>query len=67
MNLNTLTEKAQEALVGSQQLASQMSHAEVDPEHLLVALVEQPDGIVPEVLRKMNVDPQRVAGAARAA
>jgi ATP-dependent Clp protease ATP-binding subunit ClpB len=67
MNLNNLTEKAQEALVGSQQLASQMSHAEVDPEHLLVALVEQPDGVVPEVLRKMSLDPPRVAAAARAA
>jgi ATP-dependent Clp protease ATP-binding subunit ClpB len=65
MDLNTFTEKAQEALVGSQQLAQQMSHAQVDPEHLLVTLAEQPGGIVPEVLRKLNADPQRVAEAAR--
>ncbi len=67
MNLNTFTEKAQEAIVGSQELAVQMNHPQVDPEHLLVALVEQPNGIVPEVLRKLNVDPQRVGSAARAA
>ncbi len=67
MNLNTFTEKAQEALVGSQQLASEMNHAQVDPEHLLVALVEQREGVVPEVLRKMTVDPVRVGAAARAA
>ena len=67
MDLNTFTEKAQEALVGAQQLAQQMNHAQVDPEHLLVTLAEQPDGIVPEVLRKLNADPRRVADASRAA
>jgi ATP-dependent Clp protease ATP-binding subunit ClpB len=66
MDLNTFTEKAQEALVGAQQLAQQMNHAQVDPEHLLVTLAEQPDGIVPEVLRKLNADPRAVADAARA-
>jgi ATP-dependent Clp protease ATP-binding subunit ClpB len=67
MNLNTFTEKAQEALVGSQQLALQMNHAQVDPEHLLVTLVEQPEGVVPEVLRKLGVEPQRLSEALRAA
>ena len=51
MNLNKYTEKAQEAVLGSQKLAEQSSHALVEPEHLLVALVEQHEGIVPEVLR----------------
>jgi ATP-dependent Clp protease ATP-binding subunit ClpB len=67
MNLSTFTEKAQEALVGAQKLADEMNHAQVEPEHLLAILVEQPEGVVPEVLRKMGVDPQRVSGAARAA
>jgi ATP-dependent Clp protease ATP-binding subunit ClpB len=66
MDLNTFTEKAQEAIVGSQQLAQQMNHAQVDPEHLLVTLAEQPEGIVPEVLRKLNADAKRVADAVRA-
>ncbi len=67
MDLNKFTQKAQEALVGSQELARQLSHSQIEPEHLLVALVEQPEGIVPEVLRKMAVDPRRVAAAARTA
>jgi ATP-dependent Clp protease ATP-binding subunit ClpB len=67
MDANRLTEKAQEALVGAQRLAGQLNHAQVDPEHLLVTLAEQAEGIVPEVLRKMSVDPQRASGAVRAA
>jgi ATP-dependent Clp protease ATP-binding subunit ClpB len=65
MNLNKFTEKAQEAVINAQNMASERSHAEVAPEHLLVALVEQPGGIVPSVLRKMTVDPARMAADAR--
>ena len=61
MNLNKLTEKAQEAILASQNLATEQNHSEVTPEHLLVALVEQSGGIVPSVLRKMSLDPARVA------
>ena len=65
MNINKYTEKAQEAVLGAQQLAEPTNHPQIEPEHLLVALVEQPDGIVPELLRKMNVDPATIARAAR--
>ena len=69
MNLNKFTEKAQEAVVTAQNLATELNHAEVTPEHLLVALVEQSGGIVPSVLRKLTLDPatrrRRSAGAAQ--
>ncbi|HXE79166.1 MAG TPA: ATP-dependent chaperone ClpB [Vicinamibacterales bacterium] len=65
MNLNRFTEKAQEALLGAQQLAESMSRAQIEPEDLLVTLVEQADGIVPSVLRKMNVDPGDIARTVR--
>jgi ATP-dependent Clp protease ATP-binding subunit ClpB len=65
MNINKYTEKAQEAVLAAQQLAEQMSHAQLEPEHLLVALVEQHEGIVPEVLRKMSADPAQIARGAR--
>ena len=65
MDLNKFTEKAQEAVVAAQQLAGGFNHAEVTPEHLLVALVEQPGGIVPSVLRKLTVDSTRIAADAR--
>ncbi|MGE5360863.1 MAG: ATP-dependent chaperone ClpB [Bacteroidales bacterium] len=66
MSPNKYTEKAQEALVASQNLAEQLNNAQLEPEHLLTTLVEQREGIVPEVLRKMNVDPADVAVVLRA-
>src|SRR5688572_13129011 len=66
MNMNRLTEKAQEAVVTAQHLATQMNHPEVAPEHLLVTLVEQSGGIAPSILQKLNVDPASFAGEARA-
>jgi ATP-dependent Clp protease ATP-binding subunit ClpB len=65
MDINKYTEKAQEAILAAQRLAEQMSHAQIEPEHVLTALVEQRDGIVPELLRKMAVDPATVAKGAR--
>src|SRR5919108_2185674 len=61
INLNKFTEKAQEAIIAAPQLASELNHAQVEPEHLLVTLVEQPEGVVPSVLRRLNADPQRIA------
>ena len=63
----SLTEKAQAAVVAAQGLASQASHAEVTPEHLLVALIEQPGGLVPSILSKMHVRADTAAQQARAA
>jgi ATP-dependent Clp protease ATP-binding subunit ClpB len=65
MNINKFTEKAQEAVMTAQNLAGEFNHSEIVPEHLLVALVEQPGGIVPSILRKLTLDPARVAGEAR--
>jgi ATP-dependent Clp protease ATP-binding subunit ClpB len=65
MNLNKYTQKAQEAILGAQQLAERSNHAQIEPEHLLVALAEQPEGVVPEVLRKMSADPAQIAQGAR--
>jgi ATP-dependent Clp protease ATP-binding subunit ClpB len=65
MNLNKYTEKAQEVVLTAQHLAGEMSHAQIEPEHLLVALVEQREGVVPEVLRKIGADPAQIARGAR--
>ena len=65
MSMNQATEKAQEALLSAQQLAEQAGHPELEPEHLLIALAEQADGIVPGLLRRLAVDPAAVAAAAR--
>jgi ATP-dependent Clp protease ATP-binding subunit ClpB len=65
MNINKYTEKAREAVAGAIELARQANNPQLEPEHLLVALVEQRDGIVPNLLRKMGADPAAVARSAR--
>ena len=66
MNINKYTEKAQEAILTAQQLAEREGHAEILPEHLLLTLLEQKEGVVPEIVRKMNPDPLGLASAVRA-
>jgi len=61
MNINKYTEKAQEAVLGAQQLADREGHAELLPEHLLVTLIEQREGIVPSIIQKIGADPAAVA------
>src|SRR5215208_2012327 len=65
MDLNKFTEKARESIVGAQQLAESLGHAQIEPEHLLIALLEQPEGVAPAVLRKMNADPAELARTMR--
>src|SRR5215203_3973240 len=65
MNLNKFTEKAQESILGAQQLAESLGHAQMEPEHLLIVLLEQPEGVAPAVLRKMNADPADLARSMR--
>jgi ATP-dependent Clp protease ATP-binding subunit ClpB len=67
MDLNKFTEKAQEAMIAAQRLATERNHPQIEPEHLLVTLAEQREGVVPEVLRKMGLDPAAIANAARQA
>lgn len=57
MELERLTIKAQEALRDSQRLAQNLSHQEVDSEHLMLALLQQQDSLIPDLLRKIGVSP----------
>src|SRR6266581_729692 len=65
MNINKYTEKAREAVASAIELARRGNNPQLEPEHLLVALVEQREGIVPGLLRKMNADPAQVASSTR--
>ncbi len=60
MDLNRFTEKAQDALRGAQTLAARLSHQQVDNEHLFLTLLEQEEGVVPNVLLKAGVDLERI-------
>ncbi len=55
-DMNKMTQKVQEALQAAQALALRFGHAEIDGEHLLLALFEQQDGLAPRLLQKMNMD-----------
>jgi ATP-dependent Clp protease ATP-binding subunit ClpB len=57
MDLNRLTEKSQQALSEAQALATRLGHTEVDGEHLLLALLGQPDGLVPRLIAQAGGDP----------
>src|SRR5205814_6499296 len=65
MNINKYTEKAREAVASAIEIAQQLNNPQLEPEHLLVALVEQREGIVPELLRKMGRDVSAIARGAR--
>ncbi|MDQ3363979.1 MAG: ATP-dependent chaperone ClpB [Myxococcota bacterium] len=60
MKLDKLTVKAQEAIAAARDVAVSRHHAEVGPEHLLVALLDQEGGVVPRILAKLGADPRVV-------
>ncbi|HRV71623.1 MAG TPA: ATP-dependent chaperone ClpB [Thermovirgaceae bacterium] len=61
MDLNKLTIKSQEALSSAQNIAVTMGHTEVDGEHLLLALLRQNGGLIPGLLSRMSISPEKVA------
>jgi len=65
MRLDRFTERSQEALTAAQQAAQQLQHATVEPEHLFLALLEQEDGLVPTLLRRLEVQPEPLAARLR--
>lgn len=54
-NINRFTQKSQEAILNAQGLAERNGNSQVEPEHLLLALLQQGDGVVPQVLGKLNL------------
>ncbi|RFS81389.1 ATP-dependent chaperone ClpB [Actinomadura spongiicola] len=66
MDPNRLTQKSQEALHDAQTKALRFGHVEVDGEHLLLALLDQADGLVPRLLTEAKADPARLREALEA-
>ena len=67
MQPDRFTVKAQEAVAAALQLATISNNTEATPQHLLVALIEQPDGLVVPVLNKLSADVQAIGERARSA
>ena len=66
MDADRLTQKSQAALQEAQTLALRLGHTQVDGEHLLLALLEQPDGLAPRLLGQMGTDVDRLRRAVEA-
>jgi ATP-dependent Clp protease ATP-binding subunit ClpB len=60
MNIERFTQKAQEALQTAQSLAAQYKHQQIEPEHVLAALLNKTDGLIPRLLGGMDVSTQEV-------
>ncbi len=64
MNFNNYTQKSIEAVQSAQQLAVQNSHQQMEQVHLLLALLRQEGGLIPQLLKKMDVTVESLEAAA---
>ena len=61
MDINRFTEKARLGLASAQEIAETEHNPQLEPEHLLLALLRQPDGIVPRLLERLQTQPRAIA------
>ena len=66
MNAQKFTQKSLEAVETAQTLAAERQNMQLDEEHLLLALLEQEAGLIPQLIKKMGLDEDRFHGAAKA-
>jgi ATP-dependent Clp protease ATP-binding subunit ClpB len=62
MDMNRLTEKSREAIHDAENVAVRLGHQEVDVEHLLLALLQQNEGLVPRLFDRAGVNPAGITG-----
>jgi ATP-dependent Clp protease ATP-binding subunit ClpB len=60
MNLEKFTHKAQEAVTNCQTILARYGHAQVQPEHLLLSLMEQQDGLAPKIIVACGANPEAI-------
>jgi len=58
MRFDKFTERAQDAAMRAYEILQRYQHSQADTEHLFLALLEQPNGLVPELLEKMGIEPE---------
>jgi len=56
MRLDRFTERAQDAAQRAVEIMARYGHTQVDIEHILMALLEQPEGVIPQILERLGVD-----------
>ena len=65
MNAQKFTQKSLEAIQEAQNLAIENNNMQIEEEHLVAALLQQRDGLIPQLLKKMNVDCDAVQQAVK--
>ena len=60
IKFDKFTIKAQEAIGEAQQSAGSYNHQEIKSEHLLLALINQKEGVIPSILHKLEVNPEDI-------
>ena len=65
MNLNNYTQKSLEAVQSARDLAVQNGHQQLEQVHLLLALLQQENGLIPQLLRKMEITVESLEAAAK--
>ncbi len=58
MRFDKFTERAQDAAMRAYEILQRYQHSQADTEHLFLAMLEQPNGLVPEILEKLSVEPE---------
>ncbi|MCI0551240.1 MAG: AAA family ATPase [Anaerolineae bacterium] len=58
MRFDRFTERAQEAAQRAAEVIQRYGHNQIDTEHILLALIEQPGGVIPQILEKLSVSPE---------
>src|SRR5438105_2103503 len=62
MRFDRFTERAQDAAARAYEILQRFGHSQVDTEHILLALIEQPEGLVSGIIEKLGVDPNVLSG-----
>ncbi len=65
MNIQKFTQKSVEAINDCEKLAYEYGNQEIEQEHLMVALMQQEDGLIPKLIEKMEIQKQHFADNAR--
>ena len=63
MNAEKFTQKSLEAIKMAQNIVIEYQNMQIDQQHLMVALLKQPEGLVPKLLKKMHVSPEELLQA----
>jgi ATP-dependent Clp protease ATP-binding subunit ClpC len=61
MRLDRFTERAQEAAQRAVEIMTRYGHTQVDIEHILLALLEQPEGVIPQILERLSADSEQLS------